>query len=82
MASRYFPAAWSRFFGLTSAPQVRAAPPPKQPAPQAPRVLSREALEVEWLLRCLPRRMQAALVPDLLALKRARPFTGPLPVDD
>jgi hypothetical protein len=37
---------------------------------------------VAWLLCCLPPRVQAALVPGLLLLKRTRPFTGKLPVDD
>ena len=35
-----------------------------------------------WLVRCLPPKLQAALVPDLLALKRTRHFSGSLPVAD
>lgn len=81
ISSRRLSASWSRYFGHTSAEQARAARPLfQQPAPA--HLLSRETLEVGWLLRCLPSGVQAALVPDLLALKRSRPFRGALPVDD
>ena len=82
MAFRRFSASWTRFFERAQAQQSPAAPPPRRPAPQTPRVPSREELEVAWLLRCLPLRTQAALAPDLLALKRSRPFRGALPVAD
>lgn len=80
MASRQFPSSWQRFFERAQAQQSRSAPPSRQPAPQAPRVVSREALEVAWLLRCLPPTTRAALTPDLLALKRSRPKTGVPPL--
>jgi hypothetical protein len=84
MASWRFSSAWSRFFDLAAPASPGFVPPPlRRPVPQnAPGVASREALEVAWLLRCLPPGVRAALVPDLLALKRARPFTGALPVAD
>ena len=69
--------AWSRYFAQAAAALAAA---PQLPRPPAPRALSREALEVAWLVRCLPLKMQAALSPDLLALKRTRPFNEPLPV--
>jgi hypothetical protein len=76
-------ASWSRYFGAASAEQARAARSSFQrPAPQAARQPSREALEVGWLLSCLPGAVQAALAPDLLALKRSRPHIGALPVAD
>ncbi len=76
MLSRRVSSSWLRFF------EQAAAAPRQQPAPQAPCVPPREQLEVEWLLRCLPPRVQAALAPDLLALKRFRPLAEPLPVRD
>ncbi|HEY7349982.1 MAG TPA: hypothetical protein VH599_16815 [Ktedonobacterales bacterium] len=83
MSSWRFSSVWSRFFGFTPAQPARSVPPlPKRPAPQAARIVSREALEIEWLLRCLPPSVQMGLRPALLALKRARPYSGALPVDD
>lgn len=80
MASRQFSSSWLRFFERAQAQQTHSAPPLRQPAPQAPRVPSREELEVAWLLRCLPPTTRASLTPDLLALKRSRPKTGAPPV--
>jgi hypothetical protein len=80
MVFRSLSAAWSRFFGAPAAPPLAA--PPRPPAPESGRAPSRDELEVAWLLRCLPPRMQAALVPDLLWLKHTRPFTDRLPVEE
>jgi|GEM_PF-1607979 len=83
MASWHLASLWSCFFGLAPVQSRQTAPlPPKRPAPPKPRVASREALEVAWLLRGLPPAMQAALRPDLLALARRRSPVAPLQTDD